>query len=474
MQGWTVGKRLLSAFSVTFVLILSLLGLYVQQSRQSNQQLNQVLHTFNKKLEIANAIELATSEMRGAQRGLILSYEAKDVASAPLYIQLYQDSSRKIEENLAQLAPLVVSDAERSALTNVQENLTTWKPGFQTMVSLCAAGDIEKAYAQRNQNKQISAAMFTAAAAIVKEQESALAAAEADSGAAIARSLWYTVLAIVVSIGLGVLVYFQVGQITASLRRTVQQLDEGASQLAEGANHISASSQTLAAGTSEQAFSIGETTAASEQISAMTRRNAENATKASGLMQDTTVLVGDANRSLGQMQESMHAITESSTKVGDIIKIIDQIAFQTNILALNAAVEAARAGEAGMGFAVVADEVRNLAHRSAQAAKDTTTLIEESMSRSHEGRGKLELVATSIRAITESSTQVKGLVEEVKSGSLEQTKGIQLISTQMTTIEKITQSAAASAEEGAATGEEMQAQANSLHGIVKNLREMVG
>jgi methyl-accepting chemotaxis protein len=292
--------------------------------------------------------------------------------------------------------------------------------------------------------------------------------------ASVARSLWIMVMAIVLSLGLGALVYFQVGQITASLRQTVVQLDEGASQLAAGANQISASSQTLAAGTSEQAFSVGETSAASEQISAMTRRNAENAAKASGLMQDTTELVGDANRSLGQMQESMHAITESSTKVGDIIKIIDQIAFQTNILALNAAVEAARAGEAGMGFAVVADEVRNLAHRSAQAAKDTTALIEESMSRSREGGSKLELVSTSIRAITESSAQVKGLVEEVKSGSLEQTRGIQLISAQMTTIEKITQSAAASAEEGAATGEEMQAQASSLHGIVRQLRTMVG
>jgi methyl-accepting chemotaxis protein len=474
MQGWTVGKRLLSAFSITFILILSLLGLYVQQSRQSNQQLSRVLHTFNKKLEIANAIELATTEMQGAQRGLMLSYEAKDAASAPQYIQLYQDSSRKIDENLSQFGPLVATEAERSALTNVQENLTTWKPRFQELATICASGNLEKAYALRSQNKLISAAMHTAAKAIVDEQERSLAAAEADSAVAVTRSLWLTVLAIVVSLGLGGLVYFQVDQITANLRQAVQQLDEGASQLAEGANHISASSQTLATGTSEQAFSIGETTAASEQISAMTRRNAENATKASGLMQDTTALVGDANRSLGQMQESMHAINASSTKVGDIIKIIDQIAFQTNILALNAAVEAARAGEAGMGFAVVADEVRNLAHRSAQAAKDTTVLIEESMARSHEGRSKLELVSTSIRAITESSAQVKGLVDEVKSGSLEQTKGIQLISTQMNTIEKITQSAAASAEEGAATGEEMQAQANSLAGIVRNLREMVG
>jgi len=474
MQGWTVGKRLLSAFSVTFILILSLLGLYVQQSRQSNQQLSQVLHTFNKKLEIANAVELATTEMQGAQRGLMLAYEAKDTASAPQYIQLYQDSSRKIDDNLAQFEPLVATDAERSALTKVQENLTTWKPRFQELVTICASGDLEKAYALRSQNKLISAAMHTAAKGIVVEQERSLAAAEADSTVAVARSLWLTVLAILVSLVLGVLVYLQVGRITSSLRQMVLQLDEGASQLAEGANHISAASQTLAAGTSEQAFSIGETTAASEQISAMTRRNAENAAKASGLMQDTTALVGDANRSLGQMQESMHAINESSTKVGDIIKIIDQIAFQTNILALNAAVEAARAGEAGKGFAVVADEVRNLAHRSAQAAKDTTALIEESTGRSHEGRSKLELVATSIRAITESSAQVKGLVEEVKSGSLEQTKGIQLISAQMSTIEKVTQSAAASAEEGAATGEEMQAQANSLAGIVRNLREMVG
>jgi methyl-accepting chemotaxis protein/methyl-accepting chemotaxis protein-1 (serine sensor receptor) len=474
MQSWTVGKRLLSAFSVTFILILALLGLYVQQSRQSSQQLNQVLHTVNKKLELANSLELATTEMQGAQRGLMLAYEAKDAGSAPQYIQIFQNSAKQIADALAQFQPLISSDQERAASSDVQQNLATWQPRFQELADICASGDVAKAYALRNQNKVISAAMHAAAKTIVEEQQHALAAAETDSAAAITRSLWMTVVAIVLSVALGVLVYFQVGQITFSLRQAVLQIDEGASQLAAGANQISASSQTLAAGTSQQATSIGETSAASEQISAMTRRNAENATKASGLMKDTTTLVSDANRSLGQMQDSMHAINESSTKVADIIKIIDQIAFQTNILALNAAVEAARAGEAGMGFAVVADEVRNLAHRSAQAAKDTTVLIEESVARSQEGRAKLDLVATSIRAITASSAQVKGLVDEVKSGSDEQTRGIQLISSQMTTIEKVTQSAAASAEEGAATGEEMQAQANSLHGIVRDLRAMVG
>jgi methyl-accepting chemotaxis protein len=474
VHGWTVGKKLLSAFSITFVLILSLLALYVLQTRQSNQRLNQVLHSFNQKLEIANSIELATTDMQGAQRGLMLAYEAKDAGAAPQYIQLYQDSSKKIEDDLAEFEPLVATDAERSSLNSVRESLNTWKPRFQELINICQSGDIAKAYALRSQNKLVSAAMNAAATAIVNEQERSLAAAEADSAAAMTRSLWLTVLAIVVSLGLGVLVFLQVGQITSSLRETVQQLDEGASQLAEGASHISAASQTLAAGTSEQASSIGETSAASEQIATMTRRNSESSAKASGLMAETTAVIGDANRSLDQMQQSMHAINESSTKVADIIKIIDQIAFQTNILALNAAVEAARAGAAGMGFAVVADEVRNLAHRSAQAAKDTTALIEESVARSHEGRSKLELVATSIRALTESSAQVKGLVDEVKTGSAEQAKGIQLISTQMTTIERVTQSAAASAEEGAATGEQMQAQANSLAGIVKDLRQMVG
>jgi methyl-accepting chemotaxis protein len=116
----------------------------------------------------------------------------------------------------------------------------------------------------------------------------------------------------------------------------------------------------------------------------------------------------------------MRAINVSSAEISKIIKVIDEIAFQTNILALNAAVEAARAGEAGMGFAVVADEVRRLAQRSAQAARDTAVLIEQSISRSHEGNERLDLVAQAVRAITESAAQVKGLIDQVKTGEQEQ------------------------------------------------------
>jgi methyl-accepting chemotaxis protein/methyl-accepting chemotaxis protein-1 (serine sensor receptor) len=170
----------------------------------------------------------------------------------------------------------------------------------------------------------------------------------------------------------------------------------------------------------------------------------------------------------------MAAIKESSNKVAKIIKTIDEIAFQTNILALNAAVEAARAGEAGMGFAVVADEVRNLAQRSAQAAKDTAGLIEESIARSQEGAGKVQDVATAIGAITESVTKVKGIVDEVREASQQQTQGIDQVAQAIAQMEKVTQTTAATAEESAAASEELNAQAETSMSVVSQLEALVG
>src|SRR4051794_4355723 len=155
------------------------------------------------------------------------------------------------------------------------------------------------------------------------------------------------------------------------------------------------------------------------------------------------------------MISSMKEINSSSEKISKIIRVIDEIAFQTNILALNAAVEAARAGEAGLGFAVVADEVRNLAQRCAHAAKDTGSLIEESISRTTEGGRKLSEVTSVMQAITEHTASVKVLVDEVSLSSQEQSRGIEQISKAILQMERVTQTAAASSEEGAAASEEM-------------------
>ena len=174
------------------------------------------------------------------------------------------------------------------------------------------------------------------------------------------------------------------------------------------------------------------------------------------------------------MLGSMNSINESSAKISKIIKVIDEIAFQTNILALNAAVEAARAGNAGMGFAVVADEVRNLAQRSAQAAKDTAELIEDSIQRSTEGSSKLNEVADAIRKITGNAESVRTLVTEVSLGSQEQARGIDQIAKAITQMEQVTQQVAANAEESAASSEELSSQAESLDRVVARLTSMVG
>ena len=262
--------------------------------------------------------------------------------------------------------------------------------------------------------------------------------------------------------------------VVANLQEAAWELDQGSEQIASAASQVSASSQALAQGSSEQAASLEETSSSTEEIHSMTRKNADNSKSAAELMVATVRQIEDGNRKLDQMVVSMGQINASSEKISKIIKTIDEIAFQTNILALNAAVEAARAGEAGMGFAVVAEEVRNLAQRCAQAAKDTASLIEDSIAKSNEGSRKLDEVAQAIGGITADAEKVKTLVEEVNVGSQEQARGLEQIAKAVTQMEQVTQKTASSAEEGAAAGEELKAQSRSLHEIVEHLTALVG
>ena len=279
------------------------------------------------------------------------------------------------------------------------------------------------------------------------------------------------VLACVVGGAVGTVMIRRTGKV---LRSSVKELRAAAQQVASASNHVATSAQSLSRGAAEQAASLEETSASMEEMASMTRRNAENSHQAAIVMGETERLVHGADAALRDMVASMTAIKESSDKVSRIIRTIDEIAFQTNILALNAAVEAARAGQAGMGFAVVADEVRALAQRSAQAAKDTAILIEESISRSKEGQEKVAQVTTAITAITTSAVTVKGLVDEVSVASRQQAQGIDQVSQAIAQMEKVTQTTAATAEESAAASEELKAQAESAMGVVSQLATLVG
>jgi methyl-accepting chemotaxis protein len=261
--------------------------------------------------------------------------------------------------------------------------------------------------------------------------------------------------------------------LVAPLRQLSGDLAEGARQVQDVSSQLGTSSQSLAQGATEQAASLEETSASMEQINSMAAQNVDHSKRAVALMGETSTSVTAVNRSLEQMLQSMHEIGTSSDKIAKIIKVIDEIAFQTNILALNAAVEAARAGEAGLGFAVVADEVRTLAQRSAQAAKDTAALVEESISTANAGGARLGEVAKAVTRVTEASDRIKTLIDEISSGSSEQAKGVQQVSSALRQMDQVTQQAAARAEENAAAGAELHAQSGSLDAIIQRLYAMV-
>ncbi len=251
------------------------------------------------------------------------------------------------------------------------------------------------------------------------------------------------------------------------------ELAEGSQQLASSAGAITNSSQSLAQSASEHAASIEETNAALHEIASLTRSNADRAGSSSQLTQRTRTSAETGAADMQRMNEAMDAIRVSGDNIAKIIKTIDEIAFQTNILALNAAVEAARAGEAGLGFAVVAEEVRALAQRSAVAARETAERIQDSIEKSSHGVELSRKVTTSLDEIVGGVRQIDTIVGEIAVASREQDTGVNQTLTAVTQMDHLTQTMAASSEESASASEELNAQAHSVSGIARQLRELV-
>jgi methyl-accepting chemotaxis protein len=277
-----------------------------------------------------------------------------------------------------------------------------------------------------------------------------------------------------VAVVAGILLAFVISRgIIAALTRITDGLGEGANQVASAAGQVSSSSQSMAEGASQQAASIEETSSSMEEMASMTRKNAENAGHADGLMKEANQIVAQANSSMDQLTVSMEDISKASDETSKIIKTIDEIAFQTNLLALNAAVEAARAGEAGAGFAVVADEVRNLAMRASDAAKDTAELIEGTVRKVREGSEIVNNTNAAFDKVAESAGKVGDLIAEISEASKEQSEGISQVNKAITEMDNVVQQNAANAEESASASEEMNAQAEQLRDYVGDLMMMV-
>jgi methyl-accepting chemotaxis protein len=226
----------------------------------------------------------------------------------------------------------------------------------------------------------------------------------------------------------------------------------------------------LSQGSTEQASSIEEITASMTQVSAQTKQNAANANQANQLALAAKENAVEGNGQMQGMVKAMAEINDSSSNISKIIKVIDEIAFQTNILALNAAVEAARAGQHGKGFAVVAEEVRNLAARSANAAKETTEMIENSIRKVEAGTEIANNTASALNKIVDGVAKAAELVGDIASASNEQATGIAQINQAISQVAQVVQTNSATAEESAAASEELSSQAELLKNAVNRFR----
>jgi len=251
-----------------------------------------------------------------------------------------------------------------------------------------------------------------------------------------------------------------------NLEDSLLQVEIAVDQISSASGEIASGSQVLAEATSEQASSLEEISSSLEEINSLTGGNADNAKAGLKLADLAVQAVDEGNKAMEKMNTAMAAILKSAQETGNIIKTIDNIAFQTNLLALNAAVEAAHAGEAGKGFAVVAEEVKNLALRSAEAAKNTNALIEESTKNSEIGSRIVEQVTNSFLEMKEQFNKVKSIVNEISASSDEQSHGVSQISTGVGEMNRVTQQNAANAEQSASAAEELTSQAAELKNMV--------
>lgn len=289
------------------------------------------------------------------------------------------------------------------------------------------------------------------------------------------RSLMMTIgiiaLATLITIGTWLLISSGVAR---PITRIIQTLDDSATSVSSSSGQLAASSQIMSEGASQQASSIEEISSSLEEMSSMIKMNADNAGHANTLMSEGNDHIRQASRSMTGLVASMGEICTASEKTSRIVKTIDEIAFQTNLLALNAAVEAARAGEAGSGFAVVADEVRNLAMRAAEAARNTSSLIEGTVKKINEGSDQVVKTGDAFEKVTSSSTKVAELISEIASASREQAQGIEQVNKSVAEMDKIVQQNASQAEESASSAEEMDAQAGQMHTVVGQLALIIG
>jgi methyl-accepting chemotaxis protein len=471
-----MGNRSLN-FKIAMVLGLALVGLMVVGgtgwwiSHEFDATVNELGAT-TRRLELALKMDKEVGDLRSSIRGYLLAETPDAMNAADKNIE---QIAVKFRGYLKEFRTAAFTDAGRQNVDDMSKLLDGW---------LAQTTDVRKAH-REGRGAEARAMLGKQVVPIgnkLEEIAEALAKRNLErteklghEAAQTAQNSKLLILGIsAAALVLAVLLAFFIMRVLSNgMKVIIAELSAGSEQTQNASEQVSSSSQSLAQGASEQAASLEETSSTLEEISSMTKQNAEHTRQMEKLIGDAQGNAGKGADAMDKMVGRINAIKESSDKTARIIKTIDEIAFQTNLLALNAAVEAARAGDAGRGFAVVAEEVRNLALRSAQAAKDTSALIEESQQRAQEGVNASQEAQTLLQQIKKTVEDANTVVREVAAASKEQSRGVEQITQAVAQMDQVTQSNAANAEENAAASEELSSQAVSLRGTVANLTTLV-
>jgi methyl-accepting chemotaxis protein/methyl-accepting chemotaxis protein-1 (serine sensor receptor) len=426
------------------------------------RQLDQSIRVTGRKVELSGELRASVLTFRLQERGILLFSHIKADQQVAACLDAYDKAVFASLATLEAVRGLPTIDRERELMAEAEAGITEYKTQQLEVRRLLATGDVAAATEFDKKMLVPAGGKIVAALNQFNELEHNLDITTNERAIGMKGTaqnvVAFGLLLCLVMGGIGIIV---MRRATGGLQASAMRLDR-------------ASRESLAQSSSEQAASLEQTSASSEQISAVAQKNSDSSRSAAQVVAGTQQRFAETRLALDSMVAAMNEISAESDKISRVIRVIDEIAFQTNLLALNAAVEAARAGEAGMGFAVVADEVRNLAQRCAQSARDTAALIEGSIAKSNEGKAKVDVVATSMRQITEDAARVKVLVDEVNLGGQEQARGSAEVARALAQLGQLTQTNAAGAQESASAAQHLNAQSDTLKDIVTGLVTLVG